>query len=266
LAWNLRTVWYPKIKVKRWHVQAIDKNPAEATAQLPFRHQEQANFLSSFSGSAEDEKKSHAFVANSTSKSDFGSWMKNTYSFVYTGHGCVICGTCGQPFDSAHGTTDAEFGKWTRCRGNPKHRSPVSTYCIGAWENLATSKNVSFFYSKHVRDKSIVKTPPKYLVFSVACGGAFETSLYDGFIRRGTKFGIGFEKSTRCDWARDYAKSFFDTWVKTHKCDPDKIPSVFNGLQATWGVKLAPSLFGRYFGIGSALREAGRRLSRALAL
>lgn len=242
------------IKVKRWHVQAIDMNPAEATAQLPYRVQEQANFLAAFTG-ADDDKESHSFVADSGTLADFGSWMMNTYSFVYTGHGCVLCKACGTNFDSDDGTTDAQFGTWTHCSADALHSGAVSTFCIGPW---ATPPALSFFHAAHSRDTAIVKVPPRYLVFSVACGGAFESSLFDSFIARGTRYGIGFQKSTRCDWARDYAQSFFNTWAGTHKCDPDKIPTVFDGLDAAWGAKLAPSLFGRYLGLGSRLRELGR--------
>jgi hypothetical protein len=176
----------------------------------------------------------------------------------------VICKACGQPYATDNGTTDAQFGTWTRCRSNRAHRGAASTFCIGGWVNLSVSKDVSFFHATHVRNTTIVKVVPRYLVFSVACGGAFETSLFDSFISRGTRYGVGFEKSTRCDWARDYADSFFTKWVKTHSCNPDKIPDVFDGLMASWGAKLAPSLFGRARGLGSHLREFGRWLVGAL--
>ncbi len=256
------------LKVKRWHVQAVDKNPAEATAQLPFRNQESANFLSSYAGAANDVANSHAFVAHNTSKSLFGSWLQNAFSAVYTGHGCVICGVCGQPYDSSNGTgSDADFGRWTTCPTDASHSRPVSTYCIGNWaacvSDATKPMEVSFFHADHVGNESVLPSAPRYLMFSVACGGAFETSLYDAFVGRGTRYGIGFEKSTRCDWARDYAKSFFDTWVKTHKCDPDKIPDVFNGLQSTWEAKLQPVLFGRWAGLGSHARNLGRAIRDA---
>ena len=255
-----------ELKVKRWHVQAIDMNPTEATAQLPFRRQEQANFNSAFSGRPDDVSKSKSFVAHSTAKDLFGSWMMNTYSFVYTGHGCVICGVCGMPYSSDDGDgSDAAFGSWTVCSRDASHGSPRSTYCIGEWaactHDATLPPEVSFFYAEHVRDEAIVASSPKYLVFSVACGGAFESSLYDSFIGRGTRYGIGFRKSTRCDWARDYAKSFFNKWVKVHKCDPDKIPDVFDGLQTTWEARLQPVLFGRVGGLGSHLRNLGRRIA-----
>ena len=142
----------------------------------------------------------------------------------------------------------------------------MSTFCIGNPEagfgDIAKRRiPVSFFHAEHVRDEDMVESTPKYLVFSVACGGAFETSLYDAYIGRGTKYGIGFKKSTRCDWARDYAKSFFETWVKTHGCNPSKIPDVFEGLQATWEAKLQPDIFGRYSAVGSHLRNLGRRIA-----
>jgi hypothetical protein len=253
------------LKVKRWHVQAIDMNPAEAAAQLPFRRQEQANFNSSFAGRADDAYKSQSFVAHSTARALFGSWMKNAYAFVYTGHGCVICGECGMPYKSDDGDgSDAQFGRWTECRTDPSHSSPASTYCVGDWaacvRNRALPIQVSFFHAEHVRDDAIVEVAPKHLVFSVACGGAFETSLYDAFIGRGTKYGVGFQKSTRCDWARDYAKEFFDKWVKTHNCDPLKIPDVFDSLQSKWEAKLQPVLFGRSQGLGSRMRNLGRQI------
>ena len=250
------------LKVKRWHVQAIDINPAEAGKQLPFRFQEQAQFNAAFAGRPDDDKKSHSFVAHAASFADFASWMKNTYSFVYTGHGLVICRACGQRFLSIKGTTDAEFGTWKYCSIGMNHRGAVSTFCIGGY---APAGQLSFFHAAHVRDPNVVKVVPRYLVFSVACGGAFETSLFDSFIARGTRYGVGFEKSTRCDWARDYANSFFTKWVKTHNCDPDKIPDVFDGLLGSWKAKLRRVLFGRVRGLGSHLREFGRKIVAALS-
>ena len=254
------------LKVKRWQVQAVDMNPAEANAQLPFRRQEQADFNTAFRSSADDAHLSKSFVAHSTAKALFGSWMKNTYAFVYTGHGCVICGECGKPFASDNGTgSDADFGRWTHCRADASHDQPVSTYCIGGWAPCVRDPTqpveVSFFSAAQVADDAIVEVAPKYLVFSVACGGAFETSLYDAFLGRGTKYGVGFKKSTRCDWARDYANEFFTDWVNTHQCDPDKIPDVFDSLSNKWQAKLQPDLFGRVWGLGSRLRNLGRRIA-----
>jgi len=255
------------LKVKRWHVHAIDKNPAEAGKQLPFRHQEEANHNAAFQGRPDDAHHTWVFVRPNTTKALFAAHMRNTYSLTYTGHGQVVCGTCGQPYASSVGDgSDAQFGRWTVCRKDSSHSNPVSTFCIGNQEAGFgdTTKDhipVSFFHAEHVRDENVVESTPKYLVFSVACGGAFETSLYDAYIGRGTKYGVGFKKSTRCDWARDYAKSFFNTWVKTHKCDPSKIPDVFKGLQATWETKLQPDIFGKFWGVGSHLRNLGRRIA-----
>src|SRR6185436_15382359 len=116
------------IKVKRWHVHAIDMNPAEAGAQLPFRKQEKANYEANLKGSADDASFTKVFVAPNATREDFGSWMMNTYSFVYTGHGNVICRVCGDTYDSHPGTTDAEIGLWTVCSHDATHVGAISTF------------------------------------------------------------------------------------------------------------------------------------------
>lgn len=269
------------LQVKRWHVQALDSSDDDAAVPdniyRSFRLTEGADFLAALGISGEDVAHSWTFDANNTDFSTFGEKMKNSYTFVYTGHGAVTCRTCqniwvtrqGQPLEPAEVAaglpsptgSDAEFGAWTTCTTVGCSGSPRSTHCIGGWQPAGTD---SFMDAGHVADTAICPTTPKYLVFSVCCGGAFETSLFDAYIGRGTRYGIGFKKSTRCDWARDYAKTFFETWAQTHQCNPQKIPDVFNALQATWKAKLAPSLFGQYGGLGSTLRDLGRGLANAL--
>jgi hypothetical protein len=269
------------LKVKRWHVQALDSSDDDAAVPdniyRGFRLTEGADFMAAFAASADDVAHTWTFDAGSTGFAGFGEKMKNSFTFVYTGHGVVTCRRCQNAWVSRAGMvhdpaevaagvpaptgSDAEFGAWTTCATVGCSGSPRSTHCIGGWQPAGSD---SFMDASHVADAAICPTTPKYLMFSVCCGGAFETSLFDAYIGRGTRYGVGFKKSTRCDWARDYAKSFFETWAQTHQCDPQKIPDVFNGLQATWKTKLAPSLFGQYAGIGSSLRNFGRALANAL--
>ena len=288
------------IKVKRWHVQALDNsdddpNNAKNIYQK-YRKTEGSNFINAYKNSKDDKAHKWEFNANTTTFAQFCEKMKNTYAFVYTGHGAVMCRKCHRMFDNfgfarapnrlgkaaqgdyrtdaerragipkpavtgagtpAASFTDAEFGKWTTCSKVGCKGRPRSTHCIGGWQAAGTP---SFLDATHIASAETTPNTPKYLMFSVCCGGAFDTSLYDAYIGRSTKYCIGFEKSTRCDWARDYAKSFFDTWVKTHKCNPDKIPDVFNDLQSTWQTKLQPSIFGRFWGIGSKTRNLVRRV------
>ncbi|MHC4417669.1 MAG: hypothetical protein ACYSU6_03670 [Planctomycetota bacterium] len=265
------------LKVKRWHVQALDTsdddpNNANNIYQL-YRITERANFVNAFAGSDDDKAHAWDFNANNTDFATFGEKMENTYTFVYTGHGAVMCRKCQQMWDGRSGQpqtpaetaaglpapthSDAEFGTWTTCSTVDCKGSGRSTHCIGSWQ---AAPNPSFMDGTHISDEDVVSGTPKYLMFSVCCGGAFESSLYDAYIGRGTKYCVGFKKSTRCDWARDYARSFFDTWVGTHECDPSKIPEVFNDLQSTWEARLQPCLFGKYWGAGSHIRNLGRRI------
>lgn len=220
------------VKVKRWHVQALDIGDTRP-AIMGFRNQESSNHVASFAGSDDDAVESHRFDANADKKAEFGSWMRNTYSFNYTGHGAVVCNTCGRMYNnvSASGPT---YGDWTTCPTDATHNDPRSTHCIGP---------MPWFQASDVMDKDTVYRSPRYLMFSVCCGGAHEPSLYEAYRSRGTMYCIGFRKATRCDWARDYTKSFFDTWCKTHKCDPAKIPEIFDSMQAAWDAKLKPVLF-----------------------
>jgi len=261
------------LKVKRWHVMAVDIGDLRPGFPA-MRASEKNNFLGSFAGSANDAAHAWEFDAHATAFSQFGEKMKNAYTFVYTGHGAVMCRACGAMFDCRTGGAataaevaagipaptkdEAEFGMWTTCSNVGCTGAPRSTHCIGPGR---PAPSISFLDSTDIANDGTTPTTPKYLMFSVCCGGAFETSLYDAYIGRGTKYCIGFKKSTRCTWARDYAKSFFDTWAKTHKCDPARIPDVYNDLLAAWEVKLAPSIFGEYWGLGSRLRNLGRKIA-----
>ncbi|PCH95025.1 MAG: hypothetical protein COB83_09890 [Gammaproteobacteria bacterium] len=235
--------------VKRWHVQAINNN--ERPAILAFRNQESANYDNSFSGCADDVNHSWFFDANNSSAAAFAKMMKNTYSFNYTGHGNVVCGVCNnEVYDGIETGTDAEFGRFTHCPNDNSHNKPKSAHCVGP-----------FPWIQRNDIKDITPNTPKYLAYSVCCGGAFESSLFNAYIAMGTKYAIGFKKSTRCDWARDYSQQLFNKWIQTHGADPEKIPEVFNALYTTWSVKLEPVLFGKYWGIGSRLRDLGRSIA-----
>ena len=266
------------LKVKRWHVQAVDTGDKRPSFPA-MRASEKANFLSSFPAGPDDERNAWEFDANVTGAGIFGEKMENTYTFIYTGHGAVMCSNCGKMFDNLGVKTvrglgdawtwltdsakweqlsDAQFGTWTTCP-NPSCNggSPRSTHCIGGWKKWPVP---SFVGGDEIAKETIVANTPKYLMFSICCGGAFESSLYNAYISRGTKHCVGFKKSTRCDWARDYAKVFFDKWVGTHKCDPAKIPTVFNSLLGAWETKLQPTLFpegGDVSGSGPDLRSVG---------
>ena len=266
------------LKVKRWHVQAVDTGDTRLGFPA-MRASEKANFLNSYSGKPDDERNAWEFDAGTTAGPAFGEKMQNTYTFVYTGHGAVMCSNCGKMFENLGVKTvqglgdlwtkvtdsakweqlsDAQFGTWTACLTPSCYGgSPRSTHCIGGRKKWPTP---SFVGGDEIAKESIVANTPKYLMFSICCGGAFESSLYNAYISRGTKHCVGFKKSTRCDWARDYAKAFFDKWVGAHKCDPAKIPAVFNALLGTWETKLQPALFpegGTVSGSGADLRAVG---------
>ncbi|HVU64341.1 MAG TPA: hypothetical protein VHC70_10215, partial [Phycisphaerales bacterium] len=109
------------IKVKRFHVHAL--NTHERPAILAIRQEEGANHTGAFSGSQDDVMHRKEFNAEGCAFTDFGGWMRNTYSYMYTGHGGVVCGVCGQMYNctTAPGPT---FGDWIDCRGDSSHNDP----------------------------------------------------------------------------------------------------------------------------------------------
>jgi len=263
------------IKVVHWHVQAVDIGD-QRPGFPEMRSSEKSIFEAEFSCDILGRHKAWEFDADKNDFATFGEKMQNTYTFVYTGHGAVMCRNCGKMYDSLgvksiggigdlwtkvfdpeawQNLSDAQFGTWTACP-DPQCNggSPRSTHCVGGWKQWPTP---SFFSDSNILNASTVPSSPKILMFSICCGGAFEDSLYDAYISRGTKYCVGFKKSTRCDWARDYAKAFFITWVSSHKCDPAKIPTVFNGLLGAWETKLQPKLFGDVSGGDADLRSVG---------
>jgi len=223
------------IKVKRWHVNTVDMSDTRPSFP-PMRTSEGNNFEAAFAGSADDTALAWQFQADTASAADYGGMLKNTYCAAYTGHGAVVCGICNTMYDCITDvpTSNPKYGRWTTCPSDKDHANPISTHCIGPFPWLQAGD---------VKDEGLFPSTPKFLMFSVCCGGAFEPSLFDAYISRGTAYAIGFRKSTLCTWARDYAQSFFTTWAKTHKCDPAKIPDVYKSMYATWSVRLEPVLF-----------------------
>jgi len=139
------------LEVKRWHVQALDNsdnNPAKPqNIYQKFRITEGSNFRNSYTGSAKDKAHTWEFNANSVTLSGFGEKMKNTYTFVYTGHGAVMCRDCHKMYKSLHGPSDADFGKWTECSTAGCGGSARSTHCVGGWKPAGTpSSGITWRY------------------------------------------------------------------------------------------------------------------------
>jgi hypothetical protein len=232
------------VKVLRWHVLAVDTSDTRPGFPA-MRTSESNNFTNAFSGAADDVGHSWSFNADSTTAPAFGAMMLNAYSCNYTGHGGVVCGVCRHMYDTIDDVPqdDPRYLRWSNCSYDYTHRQPISTHCVGAypWLQSGDVKNVASFPST-----------PKYLMFSICCGGAFEPSLFNAYISRGTRYAIGFRKATLCTWARDYAKSFYRTWVQTYQCDPEKIVDSYKSIWATWQTKLEPVFFGGSDSVPSA--------------
>ena len=263
------------LKVKRWHVAALDKHQDKENIFIDWIGPMGKDFYDRFFGKENDLAQRWFADCNITGFKTFGESMRNTYSFSYIGHGDVTCLNCGNDFDMFHGNegrghwysndpddkrtdaekkanipkpnfehgdfSDADMGKWTTCATPGCKGLPRSTFCIG---EKRTDGKGWFMDGSDISDKSIVPSTPKYLMFSTCCGGAYEPSLYKAFIDRGTMFCIGFKKATLFMWSSVYMKQFFDQWVNGHNCDPMKIPEVFMSLLKDWKIKLQPAIFG----------------------
>jgi len=89
-----------------------------------------------------------------------------------------------------------------------------------------------------------VPSVPRYLVFLSCCHAGAKPDLANAFLARGTRYVIAFGKKVADRIVRQFSKDFYESWVKTHKCDPDSIPDVFYATSAPYVGDLRPVLFG----------------------
>ena len=113
-----------------------------------------------------------------------------------------------------------------------------------------------------VSQKNNVPSTPRYLVYIDTCVAGWEPSFANAFIRRGTQNVIAFRMYIPDGAARQMARDFHKKWANNHKCDPDKISSVFFDTGAAHFGSMRPVLFGKS---GGAIQSPAMQALNAIA-
>ena len=78
-----------------------------------------------------------------------------------------------------------------------------------------------------VANEAVVPSVPRYLVYLSCCSAGRLNALSLAFLTRGTEFVIGFQRDVGDQAARDMAEEFYEVWVDTHNCEPERVVDAF---------------------------------------
>jgi len=190
-----------------------------------------------------------AFNLQRPTVSDWGSVLRNSYSYHQGSHGDVRCRVDRRQFNSSNDNFP------TVCPLDPTHPGR-SVVFLGQ----------SAFGDAEVSQAANVPSVPRYLVYFDACVAGFEPSFANAVRARGTRFVLAFRKYIPDDDAREMARQFYRRWIQIHKGDPDTIPQVFFQVAPPFFNSMRPVLFGPGGGAASSeVAQAGSAIAGALA-
>lgn len=241
------------LRVLYWHASisdAIADTPAGGGLTTQPEMREIAGIL--------EEKSYHKVLRQAVNQRNvpvnlWGSLLRNTYAYHHASHGDVVCGIDGRQFNS----NSSSFP--TTCPLGATH-PPRSVLVLGN-TNLGGNE---------VNQAANVPSTPRYLVYIDTCVAGFEPSFGNAIVARGTRNVIAFRKYIPDGDARQMARDFYRRWVRTHNCNPEKIPEVFFQVGARYYNSMRPVLFGAGGGAitsggGGGASGSGRAISETVA-
>lgn len=245
------------LRVLYWHASisdAIADTPAGGGLTTQPEMREIAGIL--------EEKSFHKVMQRAVNQATvpvnlWGSLLRNTYAYHHASHGQVYCTIDGRSF------RDSTDSFPTVCRVDPDPAHPThpgrSTCVLGNTPFGATEVN----------QEANVPTTPRYLVYIDTCVAGFEPSFGNALVARGTRNVIAFRKYIPDNAARQMARDFHRRWVRTHNCNPEKIPDIFFQVGAAHYDSMRPVLFGAGGGAitagGSGAAGSARAISGSVA-
>ncbi|KFE70570.1 type VI secretion system Vgr family protein [Hyalangium minutum] len=184
---------------------------------------------------------------------NWGSLLRNTYSYHHASHGDVQDPGTGASLQ------------------DPKNNNPPHSQPGGNWRSVivavaSSNQPGNTFGEADVRNKTAVPSVPRYLVYVDTCVAGWERSLGNAFVNRGTRNYLAFRCYIPDNDARAMARNFYTKWRDSYHFNPAKIPAVFYDTGAPYYHSMRPVLFGEGGGsIDHPFLQPFTALGRAIA-
>ncbi len=157
---------------------------------------------------------------------NWGSVIRNTYAYHHASHGNVV-----------------DRNNPANWLNDPTNKNPPDPQPGGNWRSVVVLGSTDFGDTE-TRRKADVPSVPRYLVYMDTCVAAWERSLGEAFIARGTRNYLAFRCYIPDGDARAMARNFYKKWGNSYEFNPNKIPAVFFDTGAPYYHSMRPVLMG----------------------
>jgi hypothetical protein len=157
---------------------------------------------------------------------NWGSVIRNTYAYHHASHGNVV-----------------DRNNPANWLNDPTNKNPPDPQPGGNWRSVVVLGSTDFGDTE-TRRKADVPSVPRYLVYMDTCVAAWERSLGEAFIARGTRNYLAFRCYIPDGDARAMARNFYKKWGNSYQFNPSKIPAVFFDTGAPYYRSMRPVLMG----------------------
>ena len=190
----------------------------------------------------------HAFNAANVPLKHWGSVLRNSYTYHHASHGNVV-----------------DRNNPANWLNDPTSKNPPDPQPGGDWRSVVVLGSTDFGDTE-TRTKASVPSAPRYLVYMDTCVAAWELSLGEAFIARGTRNYLAFRCYIPDDDARAMARNFYTKWGNSYQFNPNKIPAVFFDVGSPYYHSMRPVLLGEGGGsISHPWLQPFTALGRAIA-
>lgn len=170
-------------------------------------------------------------VGNSTMKTLL---ERNKFIHHQSSHGTAYCWCDGnRNFVVDTGVAGADGSNNWACPVCNKSNNAVGVMMNKSFSNL--------FFRSEV--KKLARSP-KVLVLANCCLTAITGTYANAWIKKGTRWYIGWAIPVGDQEAVDFAKAFYRRWFGHYKMDPDKVKSAFNDVKGPYA-EFRPRIFGK---------------------
>jgi type VI secretion system secreted protein VgrG len=235
------------LRVEYWHMvvsDAIADTPAGGNLTTQAEMTEIAGLLKT---KPHHKVGTHAFNAANVPLRHWGSVLRNSYAYHHASHGNVV-----------------DRNNPANWLNDPTSKNPPDPQPGGNWRSVVVLGSTDFGDTE-TRTKAAVTSVPRYLVYMDTCVAAWERSLGEAFIARGTRNYLAFRCYIPDGDARAMARNFYRKWGNSYQFNPAKIPAVFFDVGSPYYHSMRPVLMGQGGGaIDHPLLQPFTALGRAI--
>jgi type VI secretion system VgrG family protein len=214
------------LRVEYWHMSvsdAIADTPAGGNLTTQAEMNEIAGLLRA---KPHHKVGTHAFNAANVPLNHWGSVLRNSYAYHHASHGNVV-----------------DRNNPANWLNDPTGKNPPDPQPGGNWRSVVVLGSTDFGDTE-TRTKASVPSVPRYLVYMDTCVAAWERSLGEAFVARGTRNYLAFRCYIPDGDARAMARNFYQKWGNSYQFNPNKIPAVFFDVGSPYYHSMRPVLMG----------------------